>query len=79
MHVLDLHLYKGLSCPKLTAQGMVSSHPSPPVTYNNCCVSFLPGIVFIEPITLQIIDETCTFRYSHTSGSVINFTVFTIC
>ena len=54
---------------QLTVQGFMSPHPRPPVAYN-CCVSvFQACIARIEPTTLQLIDETCTSRFSSTSAT----------
>ena len=49
---------------QLTIQSVVSPYPRPPVSYN-CCVSVFQACnARIEPTTLQLIDETCTSRYS---------------
>ena len=46
---------------QLTVQVVVS--PRLTVAYN-CCVSVLPTNARIDPTTQQLIDETCTCRYS---------------
>ena len=54
---------------QLTVQGVVSLYQRPPVAYN-CCVSVFQACnARIEPTTLQLIDETCTNRYSSTSAT----------
>ena len=53
----------GLFLHQLAAQGVMSPHPRPPVAYN-CCVR-----VLCQPTTLQLIDETCTSRYSSTTAT----------
>ena len=54
---------------QLTVQGVVSSHPRPPVAYN-CCVSvFIQANARIDPATQQLIGETCTCRHTSTSAT----------
>ena len=53
---------------QLPVQGVVSSHPRPPVPYN-CCVSVLSKHCRIDPTTLQLIGEICTCRYASTSAT----------
>ena len=62
--------------PKLTSHGVVSRPPPSTRTLYNCCISVLPVIVIvhIEPRILQLINETCTRRYSSTS-----FTCWRMC
>ena len=48
---------------------VVSPHPRPPVAYS-CCVSVFQACnARIEPKTLQLIDETCTSRFSSTAAT----------